>query len=167
MRYIQSYVYHSIIHNGQDMETTQKSIHRWMDIKDVVYIHVHECLCTKLLWSCTTGLLFVNLWTVVPQAPLSMGFSRQEYWIGLSCSSPGDLPNLGIKPGSLMSPALAGRFLPLPLLEKPIHDGILFSHDKGGYHTIFNDMDRLWAYYIKSYKSEKDKYSRMSVTCEI
>ena len=44
------------------------------------------------------------------QAPLSMGFSRQEYWTGLPCPPPGDLPNTGIKPRSLTSPALAGRF---------------------------------------------------------
>ena len=41
------------------------------------------------------------LWTVTHQAPLSMGFSRQEYWSGLPCPSPGDLPNPGIEPGSL------------------------------------------------------------------
>ena len=39
-------------------------------------------------------------WTVACQAPLSMGFSRQEYWSGLPFPSPGDLPNPGIKPGS-------------------------------------------------------------------
>ena len=39
-----------------------------------------------------------------------LGFSRQEYWSGLSCSSPGDLPNLGTEPASFMSPALAGGF---------------------------------------------------------
>ena len=53
---------------------------------------------------------FVTLWTVAHQAPLSMGFSRQEYWSGLSHPPPGDLPDPGIKPVSLMSPALAGRF---------------------------------------------------------
>ena len=42
-------------------------------------------------------------------APLSMGFSRQEYWSELPCSPPGDLPDLGIKPTSLTSPALASR----------------------------------------------------------
>ena len=47
--------------------------------------------------------LFATLWTVAHQAPLSMGFSRQEYWSGLPFPSPGDLPNLGIKP---RSPAL-------------------------------------------------------------
>ena len=44
------------------------------------------------------------------QAPLSMGFSREEYWSGLPCPSPGDLPDPGIKPTSLTSPALAGKF---------------------------------------------------------
>ena len=44
------------------------------------------------------------------QAPLSMGFSRQEYWSGLPFPPPGDLPNLGIEPASLMSPALVNRF---------------------------------------------------------
>ena len=44
--------------------------------------------------------LFVTPWTVAYQAPLSMGFSRQEYWSGLPFPSPGDFPNPGIEPGS-------------------------------------------------------------------
>ena len=44
--------------------------------------------------------LFVTPWTVAPQAPLSMEFSRQEYWTGLPFSSPGDLPDLRIEPRS-------------------------------------------------------------------
>ena len=51
---------------------------------------------------------FVFLWTVAYQAPLSMGFSRQEYWSGLPCPPPWDLLDPGIKPSSLMSLALAG-----------------------------------------------------------
>ena len=47
---------------------------------------------------------------VALQAPLSMGFSRQEYWNGLPCPPPGDLPNPGIESTSLRSAALAGRF---------------------------------------------------------
>ena len=47
--------------------------------------------------------LFATLWTVANQAPLSMGFSRQEYWSGFPCLSPGDLPDLGIEPTSLVS----------------------------------------------------------------
>ena len=52
---------------------------------------------------------FVMPWTVAHQAPLSTGFSRQEYWSGLPFPSPGDLPASGMKPASLKSPALAGR----------------------------------------------------------
>ena len=47
--------------------------------------------------------LFATLWTVACQAPLSMGFSRQEYWSELPCPPPGDLPKPGIEPMSLMS----------------------------------------------------------------
>ena len=51
--------------------------------------------------------LFEFLWTIAHQAPLSMEFPRQEYWSGLPCPSPGDLPDPAIKP---MSPALASEF---------------------------------------------------------
>ena len=54
--------------------------------------------------------LFVTLWTIAHQAPLSMGFSRQEYWRGFPCPPPGDLSDPGTEPTSLMSPALAGGF---------------------------------------------------------
>ena len=54
--------------------------------------------------------LFVTPWTVAFQAPLPMEFSRQEYWSGLSFSTPGDISNLAIEPASLASPALAGGF---------------------------------------------------------
>ena len=53
--------------------------------------------------------LFVTPWTVARQA-LSLGFSRQGYWSGLSFPPPGDLPAPGIKLASLVSPALAGIF---------------------------------------------------------
>ena len=54
--------------------------------------------------------LFAALWTIICQAPLSMGFSRQEYWSWLPCPPPGDLPTLGREPMPLKSPALAGGF---------------------------------------------------------
>ena len=54
--------------------------------------------------------LFATPWTVACQAPLSMGFPRQEYWSGLSCSPLEDLTDSGIEPVSLMSPASAGGF---------------------------------------------------------
>ena len=54
------------------------------------------------------------------QAPLSLGFSRQEYWSGLPFPSPGNLPDPGIKPASLVSPALAGRFFTTVPPGKPM-----------------------------------------------
>ena len=75
-------------------------------------IHYSYCItphaCVLSRFGCVR--LFVTPWTVVLQAPLSMGFSRQEYWSGLPCSPPGDLPDPGIEPASLRTPALAGRF---------------------------------------------------------
>ena len=59
------------------------------------------------------------LWTVAHQAPLSMGLSRQKYWSGLPFPSPGDLPDPGMEPASLMSPTSAGS-LPVEPPEKPI-----------------------------------------------
>ena len=56
---------------------------------------------------------------VVCQAPLSMGLSRHEHWSGLPFPSPGDLPDPGIKPESLISPAFAGGFLPAVPPGKP------------------------------------------------
>ena len=65
------------------------------------------------LWTCVLShfscfQLFVTLWTVAHQAPLSVGFSRQEYWSELPCPPPGDLPSPGIERASLTSPALGG-----------------------------------------------------------
>ena len=55
-------------------------------------------------------LLFATLWTVARQPPLSMEFSRREHWSELPFPTPGDLPDPGIEPTSLTSPALAGGF---------------------------------------------------------
>ena len=60
--------------------------------------------------------LFVTPWTVARQAPLSMGFFRQEYWSGLPCRPPGDLPDPGIKP---RSSALQADSLPAEPRGKP------------------------------------------------
>ena len=69
--------------------------------------------------SCSVVLLFATLWTVAYQAPLSMGFSRQEYWSGLPFSPPGDLLTPGIQPVSPASVALAGGFFTTKPLGKP------------------------------------------------
>ena len=70
-------------------------------------------LCVLIAQSCPT---LCNLMSSSCQGPLSMEFTRQEYWSGLPFSSPGDLPDPGIKPGS---PALQVDALPSQLLMKP------------------------------------------------
>ena len=64
------------------------------------------CVHAQSLQSCLT---LCDLWTIACQSPLSMGFSRQGYWSGLPCPSPGDLPDPGIKPVSLTSTCTGRR----------------------------------------------------------
>ena len=66
----------------------------------------HACLLSHF----SRVQLFATLWTVAHQASLSIGFSRQGYWNGLPFPPPEDLPNPGIEPVSLMSPALVSVF---------------------------------------------------------
>ena len=68
---------------------------------------IYTCVRVQSL-SCVR--LFVTSWTIACHPLLSMGFSIQEYWSGLPFPPPGDLPNPGMEPVSLGSPALAGRF---------------------------------------------------------
>ena len=78
-----------------------------------------------------------NTRTVACQAPLSMGFPRQEYWSGLPFPSPGDFPDPEIEP---TSPTLAGGFFTTEPPGKP-HNGILFSHRKERMSAICNNVD--------------------------
>ena len=73
-----------------------------------------NCVCLVVSYS------FVTPWTVAHQAPLSMELSRQEHWSGVPLPLPENLPNPGIKPMSLASPALAGGFLTLVPPGKPL-----------------------------------------------
>ena len=78
-----------------------------------------HCLVAK---SCLT---LATPWTVAHQAPLSVGFPRQEYWSGLPFSSPADLPDPGIRLSPLTSLALAGRFFPTSATwEAPMVGGV-------------------------------------------
>ena len=62
--------------------------------------YTYACVLVSVLSHFSHVRLFANLWIVACQAPLSLGFSRQEYWSGLPLPSPGDLPDPGIEPGS-------------------------------------------------------------------
>ena len=96
--------------------------------KIITFCIWYDLICRKLEWVHKNLLLVVvdglvlkscltlaAPWTVAHQAPLSMGFSRQEYWSGLLFPSPGDLPNTGLEPGS---PALQADSLPTELWGK-------------------------------------------------
>ena len=85
------------------------------DNKNAIILEGCVCVCVCVC-VCSVTQLCPTLWdamNVAHQAPLSMGFSRQEYWNGLRFSPPGDLPNPGIKPVSPVSPALQVDSLPL------------------------------------------------------
>ena len=79
-----------------------KNFFLWLQLQ--TFITVLWCVVLSRVW------LFASPWTVACQAPLSIEFSRQEYWSGLSFSTPGCLPDQGIKLSSLVSPTVAGGF---------------------------------------------------------
>ena len=81
----------------------------WMTMLDKHGYTECVCVCVFCLLSCVR--FFETPWTVARQAPLSIQFPRREYWSALPCPTPGDLPDPGIKPVSLASPALASGFL--------------------------------------------------------
>ena len=83
---------------GQDAQTSNRVRGSWGTLD----AHMHAK--SLHVWLCVT------LWTLAHQAPLSVGFSRQEYWSGLPFPSPGDLRDPGMEPVSLTSPALADGF---------------------------------------------------------
>ena len=85
--------------------------------------NIYICVCVLSHFSCAR--LFATLWTLAFQAPLSMGFSRQEYWSGLPRPPPGDLPNPGIE---LTSPALQADSWPLS------HQGSPYGKSDRSYH---------------------------------
>ena len=82
---------------------------------------------------------FVTLWTRACQTPLSMGFSRQEYWSGLPRPPPGDLLDPGIEPTSLMYPAFAGGFFTSSTSWEALIVGILPNNYNQGAAAQYAD----------------------------
>ena len=90
----------------KELDTTE-----WLNWPELIM-----CILSGTLYMLSCVQLFPTPWTVAHQAPLSMGFSRQDYWSGLPFPSPGDLPDAGIEPGS---PTLqADSFLSEPTILK-------------------------------------------------
>ena len=92
-------------------------------------VRVRACSITQ---SCPT---LVTPWTAAHQAPLSMGFSRLGYWSGLPCPPPGDLPDPGMEPAFLMSPASAVGFFTT---------SSTWEAHRGGHSCINNSKEVTW-----------------------
>ena len=89
----------------------------WIGVQPIDSVVIVSCVLSH--FSCVR--LFVTIWTGAHQAPLSMGFSRQEYWSGLPFSPAGDLPDSEIEPMSHTCPALAGRFFTTSTMWEQFH----------------------------------------------
>ena len=96
----------------------------------------HLAMCVLSRFSCVQ--LFVTLWTIAHQAPLSMELSRQDYWSVLPCPSPEDLPNSGTEPTSLTSPEVADGFFTTNTTWEALHLLI---------HYIINSMF-VWKHFL-------------------
>ena len=113
LRHVCTYVYVARLY------TDYIDIHILLKLMSCYPISLHHhlstysdtCVCVLL----NRVQLFATPWTAACQAPLSMGFPKEEYWSGLPFPPPGDLPNSGIEP---LSPALAGRFFTTEPPEK-------------------------------------------------
>ena len=107
---------------------------------------------------------FVTPWSVARQAPLSMGFSRQEYWSELPFSALGDLPHPGIQPGSPVSQAVSctagGFFTNWTTREAAMEN---YSAIKRIKFDICSNINGLGGHYAKWNKSDKDKYSAIII----
>ena len=88
--------------------------------KYLIHIKIHPIFKLTYVYSVAPSCLALcNPIKYSLQAPLSIGFSRQEYWSELLCPSPGDFPNPGIEPASVASSPLAGEFFTTELSGKP------------------------------------------------
>ena len=124
----------TIQYHNQKIDLVQSSnliqIFLYLSSFECEYVFIRLWVHTKLLHSCLT---LCNPMDCSPQAPLSMGFFRQEIWSGLPCPSPRDLPDPGIEPICLISPAWTGRFFSTSATwEAPVSGFVQFY-----YHSRF------------------------------
>ena len=108
------------------------------------YVSVYTCV-----WVCEVAQSYLTLCDPVDCSPLSMGFSRQEYWSGLPFPSPGDLPNPGIKP---RSPALQADAYPLSHQGSPVYIYIGMFFFFFFFIPIYRYKLPVWLYALKSVK---------------
>ena len=122
-----AYTYPPTTNNLQDSQEYSMGERIVSSINDVGKLDACVLSCFSCVW------LFVILWTIVCLAPLSTGFSRQEYWSGLTWPPPGYLPSPGIKPASLSLLHWQASSLPLLLPGKPRKLGNLMQKNEVGF----------------------------------
>ena len=121
--YITTVIYNAVLVSGVKHRDSVIHTHAYSFLN--MYIYTHTCVCSVASVVSDS----VILWTAALQAPLSMEFSRQEYWsIGLPCPPSGDLPDPEVEPTSPVSPALLVYSLPTEQPGKPIY--IFFFWEK-------------------------------------
>ena len=107
-------------------------------------------MCVLNCFSCVW--LFVTPWTVACQAPLSVGFSRQEYWSGLPCSPPGDLSDPGGNPHLLIYLHWQVAYLPLAPPGKPLTGpckDLGFHSEMWTFGDLGHKTDMIWLISVK------------------
>ena len=115
-KYLASVIFGTLWNSSRRRKLSPNSL-GWFEIWLSKSIHQRCCMLSR--YSCVWQ--FATLWTIACQAPLSMGFLRQEYWSGLPFPSPGDLADPGTEPEFLTSAALAYRSFTASATWKALH----------------------------------------------
>ena len=139
---------------SQKKEQTKRKPEKKKQGKEVSYQHSNQGrrICSEPIYVvCVCMLshvcLSATLWAVARQAPLSTGFSRQEYRSGLPFPSPGDFPHPGVEPASLVSPALAGRVFTAEPPGKPCFGPGVHRYPHG--HHVSARAPPLWTGHLR------------------
>ena len=98
------------LEGSRDMVSLMRKVTQNCKVLTFFAYDANFCVCLMCVCVLSHIQLFATPWTVAHQVPLSMEFSRQEYWTGSPFHTPGGLPGPGMEPTSLASSALAGRF---------------------------------------------------------
>ena len=122
--YTVHFLSHITIQSRNEWFVVMQNKRRWHFKSMIFWFAVSSCVHACQVTSVVSNSAI--LWTVAHQAPLFMGFSRQEYWSGLPCYPPGDISDPGVESSSLMSSALAGGFFTASATWDPLNSFFTF-----------------------------------------
>ena len=163
--YIPTVIYNAVLVSGVKHRDSVIHTHAYSFLN--MYIYTHTCVCSVASVVSDS----VILWTAALQAPLSMEFSRQEYWsIGLPCPPSGDLPDPEVEPTSPVSPALLVDSLPTEQPGKPIYIFFFWEKKKKLQMNLFTKQKKAHRHRKQTYSYQRgkkgDKYIRnLGLTC--